>query len=238
MAMFRTAVSTVGGHIRYVREDYMFSHTSRINRGFTLVELLLVVVIFAILLALLVPCLNSALSTAKNVSCQNNFKQVGLLYAAYLDRYQQVHISAPRGFNWFHMFAQFVVNDYGGDSVGIHNINDMKKTEGMLICPDHVTVDGFTWYWWDGDGNKMSYTQNYTVSGKRVSRVKTTIEIMGESNHGFWGGADNSHKSDFYQWLARRHQFESANFLFGDLHVENWPYIVTLGNFDRINANK
>jgi prepilin-type N-terminal cleavage/methylation domain-containing protein/prepilin-type processing-associated H-X9-DG protein len=68
---------------------------SRLLRGFTLVELLVVISIIGILLGLLLPAVQAAREAARRTQCQNNLRQLGIAIQAYHNQVGRFPPGAP-----------------------------------------------------------------------------------------------------------------------------------------------
>lgn len=115
------------------------------QKGFTLVELLVVISIIALLLALLMPALQRARGQARSIVCKSGLKQLGLVFNLYADDYDG-HFpwnmaSHPESgwIRWFHFTSpsQWCSTRYGGPKQGARGLGDpdAKNWQNFYICP-------------------------------------------------------------------------------------------------------
>ena len=141
----------------------MDNANSRSGRGFTLMELLVVIAVIAILAALLLPALSRAKSSAKSAACKSNLRQQGLALIMYVDDYGKYPGNtayfqgnrflsfAGRGMIW--LKAYFI--EIYKPSVGVDNDVLIPNYRDVFNCPARRFSYDPT------DGKSIMYKQGY-----------------------------------------------------------------------------
>jgi prepilin-type N-terminal cleavage/methylation domain-containing protein/prepilin-type processing-associated H-X9-DG protein len=120
-------------------------------RGFTLVELLVVIGIIAVLISLLLPSLQSARASAKTIVCQSTLRQFGIANAMYLSEQKSYYVpiftadpATPASKDWWYQ------NKLYRNMIGL-SIPD--NSGGRHYTPNFICPDAEAAFTDDVDGN-------------------------------------------------------------------------------------
>ena len=134
---------------------------------FTLIELLVVIAIIAILAAMLLPALAKARDKARDISCTNNMKTMGLAISLYADDFEdyitpqkvpQVGADEWMSVHWIGLLSGWK-GKTPGYGVAYNGYTDQKTT---YCCPSAPRPLG---YYADGNFQYTHYNYNVHLSG-------------------------------------------------------------------------
>ena len=114
---------------------------TRNPRAFTLIELLVVIAIIALLMAIIMPALQKAKESTREIKCRSNLRNVGLGITLFLQDhdFKPVDNDGTNGFFWYDSAGNLRRLNAGGTYWGVAYARYIKEPE-VFGCPSYRSV--------------------------------------------------------------------------------------------------
>ena len=198
--------------------------------AFTLIELLVVIAIIALLLAILLPSLNSARDQAKAVRCRSNLKQIGLAFTLYTDDNEG---KFPRnGGIWIVKFLPYIGGQGDKDEdyrqMGVYNCPMYPNKEQTLDYVINSWKDGVEEYIGSAPvsdfrrrAEKIFLADNEDGPGRPIIRADQPLNDSGRSVFDVWVPSHLPSSASSGQWrVAHARHRDGCNAAFMDGHSD------------------
>ncbi|HEY3330187.1 MAG TPA: DUF1559 domain-containing protein [Capsulimonadaceae bacterium] len=151
-------------------------YPARSHRGFTLIELLVVIAIISILAAILFPVFATAREKARQTSCMNNMKQLGLGFMQYANDYDDTLPSATDASSTAGATGGWMcIKTFDNSSNPKSKFDSTKgslypyvKSKGVFVCPDDIIAQ-----------NLLDEGESYAINACTVAALSKRTPASG-----------------------------------------------------------